>query len=73
MIYKYNLNNSPKFPEYIIIKKEIENTIAYMTDKVNLNVVNEILNNIIDFNNNEEINKLLEYDNSENMDDICLI
>ena len=39
MIYKFHLNDNPKFLGYSIIKKEKENTIAIMTSKINLNIV----------------------------------
>ena len=47
MIYKHDLKYNPKFFCYNIIKKEIEDTITYITNKVNLNIVQEILYSII--------------------------
>jgi len=44
LIYKYNLNENPKFLSYEIIKKEIEETMTYMTGKVKLKLVQEIFN-----------------------------
>ena len=69
MIYKYGLNDNPKFLDYSIIKKKIEDTIAYMTGKVNINVVHELLNSIIDLDIINEDNSYIIENNSLNIDD----
>ena len=60
IIEKYNLNKVSKFIDFSIFKKEIEKTIAFMTNKVNLNSVNEIFSTIIELEKEKEDNIILE-------------
>ena len=62
IIEKYNLNKVSKFIDFSIFKKEIEKTIAFMTNKVNLNSVNEIFSTIIELEKDKEDNIILEED-----------
>ena len=66
IILKYDLNQEPRFIEYKIFRKELEETICVMTGKEKINTVDEIIKSIeeepSEENSSEEI---IDIDSSE--------
>lgn len=67
LVDKYDLNNKPKFIEFDILKKEIENTISIMTGKINIDMIEEIFNYIDVINLEDESDNLENNNNNESL------
>ena len=71
LIEKYELNENPKFLEYNLLNKELQNTIAIMSGEVRINVIMEItksLENIDEENSDNIIDITKEEDEVEIFD-----
>ena len=69
LIEKYDLNKKPILINYTTFKSELQKTIALMTGKININVVDEIINSIedLDNENNLSLENKIENVNNDNI------
>ena len=74
IVLKYGFNENPKFINYETFKIEFEKTVAFMTKKININLIDEIFNGLdlveledIKFKNSLKEIKSEEPDSSENI------
>ena len=66
IILKYDLNREPRFNEYKIFRKELEEAISVMTGKEKINTVDEIIKSIEEETSEENSSEeIIDIDSSE--------